>query len=302
MTAAIALDRLTKMYGARAAVSDLSLAVAPGAVFGLLGPNGAGKTTTIRMLLGLIRPTSGTAAIFGRDVRTDPQAALSRVGAMVDTPALYPYLSAYDNLLALAYASGLGPAHADAALARVDLGGRSRERVGRYSQGMRQRVGIAAALLADPELIILDEPTNGLDPAGQQQIRALIRELASSGRTVVLCSHLLHDVQQLCAQVAILRDGRLVAAGDVAALLACGYAVRVRGVPERGVPERAAAVLRAGGYADAMAVADGALTLSADPTQGAAIEALLTAADIAVAEIWQREQTLEEYFLALTQE
>lgn len=220
MNSAIVTEKLTRHYGERIAVDSLDLAVEQGEIFGFLGPNGAGKTTTIAMLLGLVRPSSGRALVFGHDVQRDLPAVLQRVGAMIEAPAFYPYLSGYDNLQVVARLRGVNAARIPQVLASVDLGERGRDRVRTYSQGMRQRLAIGAALLNDPALIILDEPTNGLDPAGTVEIRNLIWAMAAEGRTIFLCSHMLHEVEQLCERVAILKQGRLLAQGRVAELLA----------------------------------------------------------------------------------
>lgn len=172
---------LTKRYGQRLAVDQLNLTVNKGEVFGFLGPNGAGKTTTIAMLLGLVKPTHGRAIVLGYDVQREPMLALRRVGAMIEAPAFYPYLSGADNLRVLARAGGIALERVPQVLKMVELSDRARDKVATYSQGMKQRLAIAAALLPDPELIMLDEPTNGLDPAGTVEIRNLIRELAAGG-------------------------------------------------------------------------------------------------------------------------
>jgi len=211
---AIEFAGLTKRFGTFVAVNRLTFSVPAGSVFGFLGPNGAGKTTTIGMLLGLIEPDEGTATIFGHDVRTDLPAALARTGALVERPSFYPYLSGRTNLRLMARIAGIDdPKRIDAALEMVDLTARANANFGGYSQGMKQRLGIAAALLLEPDLLILDEPTNGLDPAGQHEIRSLIRDLASAGRTIFLSSHLLHEVQEICTHVAIIHRGTLIASG-----------------------------------------------------------------------------------------
>ncbi|MCX7792061.1 MAG: ABC transporter ATP-binding protein [Chloroflexaceae bacterium] len=293
----IETENLTKRYGARLAVDGLSLRVARGEIFGLLGPNGAGKTTTIAMLLGLVRPSAGRALVLGRDVQADPVAALRRVGAMIETPAFYPYLSGYDNLRVLALAGGLPVARIAATLEAVELSDRARDRVRVYSQGMRQRLAIAAALLPDPELIILDEPTNGLDPAGTAEIRALIRNLAAGGRTIVLCSHILSEVEQLCGRVAILKAGRLVAEGAVAELLRRERGLRLR---VEGDPARAAALLAALPWVRGVEQSNGALLVDAPVERAAELNAYLTRAGVAVAEIGVHASNLEQFFLEVT--
>ncbi len=197
------------------AVDDLVLQVPPGGVHGFLGPNGSGKTTTIRMLLGLARPSAGSIRLFGEDVPRRLPGVMSRVGAVVEEPKFVPTFTGRKNLLLLAGSVGVPASEVDAALDRVGLSGRDRERYKGYSLGMKQRLAIAATLLKSPELLILDEPTNGLDPAGIRDIRDMIRELGDSGVTVLLSSHILAEVQQVCASVSIIGDGQLIASGRV---------------------------------------------------------------------------------------
>ena len=223
----IQTDALTKRYGRVLAVDQLSLQVPRGHVFGLLGPNGAGKTTFMGMLLGLVRPTSGSFSLLGANgVSMD---ALRRIGAIVETPAFYPYLSGRRNL---AYFQGVmgrkDPGELDTLLERVGLADRAGDAFKTYSLGMKQRLGLAYALLGDPELLLLDEPTNGMDPAGMAEVRDLIRSLGSEGRTVLISSHLLNEVEQVCDSVAIISKGRLVVQGDVADLLHPQEQVRLR--------------------------------------------------------------------------
>jgi ABC-2 type transport system ATP-binding protein len=217
METTIASTALTKRYGDRLAVDALDLEVRAGEVFGLLGPNGAGKTTTMRMLLGLIRPDSGTAAVLGESL--PPSRRLTEIGAMIEEPAFHPQLSGRENLRVL---SDLGTAVSAERIAEtletVGLTPSDGRRVRTYSQGMRQRLGLAAALLRRPRLLILDEPTNGLDPAGIREFRLLMRDLADAGTTVVLSSHLLNEVEQVCDRVAIMCRGRLAALGTPAEL------------------------------------------------------------------------------------
>ena len=212
---AIETQGLTKHYGRHPAVVDLDLRVPRGTVFGFLGRNGAGKTTTIGMLVGLLRPTAGRAWLLGHDISRDLRSALHRTGVLLDQPAFYPYLSGWENLWVVAQALGCGAAaRIEPALQTVELAGRAGDRFGGYSAGMKQRLGLAAALLNDPDLLILDEPTTGLDPVGQRDTRLLIRRLAGeTGKTVFLSSHQLGDVEQICDQVAIIDHGRLVAQG-----------------------------------------------------------------------------------------
>lgn len=294
---AIQTEHLTKRFKQRVAVDDVSLEVQRGEVFGFLGPNGAGKTTTIGMLLGLIMPTSGRALVCGHDVQRDPVAALRRVGAMIEAPAFYPYLSGYDNLRVLARASGLSRARIKTVLAQVELEQRARDRFSTYSQGMRQRLAIAAALLAEPEIIILDEPTNGLDPAGTVEIRTLIRSLSAQGHTIFLSSHLLHEVEQVCQRVAILKQGRILAQGTVAELLRRGQGVQVRVI---GDTMRALEVLRAVPWINAVEQRDDLLLVDAPSERASDVNRLLAHQDVAVAEIRAREASLEQFFLEVT--
>src|SRR5690242_5400656 len=209
---------LVKRYREIVAVDGVDLTINPGDVYGYLGPNGAGKTTSLRMMLGLIRPTAGTVRLFGRDPMNSVR-ALQGVAGFVEAPTFYPYVSARKNLEMLAaYDGGGAPERIDDALEMVELTGRQRDKVGGYSHGMRQRLGIAAALLRDPKLLLLDEPATGLDPAGMRDMRLLIRRLADQGITVMLSSHLLAEVEELCNRVAIVRSGKIVYEGAIAEL------------------------------------------------------------------------------------
>ena len=226
--AAISVEGLTKRFGDVLAVDHLDFAVDPGTVTGFLGPNGAGKTTTLRMLLGLVAPTSGTATIGGRPYRelTDPA---RRVGAVLEASGFHPGRSARDHLRVLATAAGLAPGRVDEVLAQTGLAGAARRRAGGFSLGMRQRLGLAAALLGDPEVLVLDEPANGLDPEGVRWLRGLVRGLADQGRTVLVSSHVLAEVAQTVDRVVIIDRGRLVAQSSLADLTAgADRTVRVR--------------------------------------------------------------------------
>src|SRR5579864_478966 len=230
----LATHALSKNYGDRPAVKDLTLEVHGGEILGFLGPNGAGKTTTIRMALGLIRPTAGRVEILGEDIAHHAARVLPRVGALVESPALYLYMSGRDNLRAFASVLGGVPnTRLDEVLELVDLSGRQRDRVGSYSMGMKQRLGVATALLHDPELLMLDEPANGLDPAGIVEMRDLLRRLAAQGKTVFISSHVLGEVQQICDRVAIINHGELVRLAPVAELLgtAKDFVVRIDDAP-----------------------------------------------------------------------
>ena len=294
----VTTDNLTKVYGPRRAVDAVSLTVRAGEVYGFLGPNGAGKTTTMRMLLGQVRPTGGTAAVLGRPPGAPD--ALARIGALVESPGFYPYLSGRENLRVLAAYQGLEDRAADAALARVDLAGRGRDRVRTYSLGMKQRLGVAAALLGEPDLIVLDEPTNGLDPAGMADIRELLVDIADGGQTVLLSSHLLSEVQQICDRVGVIAEGRLLAESTVAELRG-GTTLRLRADPLVAALTVAARVVGE----DAVEVleldhGERALQLAADPAVVPELTRALVAADIDVREITAVERSLEEVFFEMT--
>jgi ABC-2 type transport system ATP-binding protein len=287
---------LTKIYGKEIrAVDRLNLTVRRGEVYGFLGPNGAGKTTTLRMLLGLVHTTSGSASVLGR-APGDPE-GLVRVGAMVEEPAFYPYLSGRDNLRVVARYAGLSDDGIEPLLDVVDLLDRGGDRFKTYSQGMRQRLGVAAALLKDPELLILDEPTNGLDPAGMADMRSLIRRLGSGDRTVLLSSHMLGEVQQVCDRVGVISRGALIAEGTLEELRGRG-SVLVRAEPMTLARESAERLLGAG----RVEVLDGALRLEADPEDAPRINRELVLAGVAVSEFRQIERTLEDVFLEMTRE
>jgi ABC-2 type transport system ATP-binding protein len=300
-TVAIQTRGLGKTFGRRArkriqAVKDLNLEVRAGQVYGFLGPNGAGKSTTIRMLLGLIHPSSGDAYLFGQHVRRQ-HGVLRRVGALVEGAAFYPFLSGRRNLEVLARtANCYDPARIEMLLAQVGLAGRATQRVKGYSTGMKQRLGLAAALLGDPDLLILDEPTNGLDPGGMHEIRTFIRELADRhGKTVFLSSHLLGEVEQVCDRVAIINLGEVVREGAVEELLAGKSTLRVEAQP---LP-RAAEALRAHWP---VAVNETWLTVSARRDESPQVIRQLVAAGVDVYQVTGQRQTLEEYFLAVVQE
>ncbi|MEV4512708.1 ATP-binding cassette domain-containing protein [Dactylosporangium sp. NPDC049525] len=221
MTHAISTRGLTKRYGTRTVVDALDLDVPAGVVAGFVGPNGAGKTTTLRMLLGLVRPDGGTGSVNGLPLN-QPAAYLPRVGALIEGPAFYPGLSGERNLAVQAALGGIDPAGIPALLDRVGLAGRGRDAVQRYSLGMKQRLGIAAALLGDPALVVLDEPTNGLDPAGIREMRGIVRSIHQDGRTVLVSSHLLTEVEQVCDWLIVIGDGRRRYQGPTRDLLAGG--------------------------------------------------------------------------------
>jgi ABC-2 type transport system ATP-binding protein len=289
---------LVKRFGEITAVDGLDLEVRRGEVVGLLGPNGAGKSTTIGIVLGLITPTAGSAEILGRDVRSRRGAALRGVGAMLEVTSFYPYLSGRDNLIAIAILRGGGAlARVDPLLARLGLAQRARSSFRTYSLGMRQRLGVASTLLADPALVILDEPANGLDPAGQREIRELIRELAKEGRGVLLASHLLHEVEQVCDRVMVIKKGKLIGSGTIAEVTRRG------GYLEIAIAEtaRAAGILRRlPGVKEIRETANG-IDVIADSERGADLNRALASAGLYASAIVPRASSLEDVFLELTE-
>ncbi|WP_407341640.1 ATP-binding cassette domain-containing protein [Pengzhenrongella phosphoraccumulans] len=300
--AVIRTSGLTRRFGSLVAVDSLDLELPAGGVIGLVGPNGSGKSTLIRMLVGLIRPSDGTAEVLGAPI-THPARYAARVGALIESPAFAPNLSAHANLLSLAHLRGLGVGRVDQVLDVVGLLGRDRVPVRTFSLGMKQRLGIAAALLPDPELLLLDEPTNGLDPAGIAEIRALLRTLASQGRTVVVSSHLLTEIEAACDHVVVITLGRLLFAGPMADLLA-RTSEHIDVSPEN--PDDSARlrdVLTAGGWVVSSGVVadDGpGLRVDGPADQAAAVNRTAMAAGITLGLLVARQETLEDVFLRLT--
>jgi ABC-2 type transport system ATP-binding protein len=295
VTAAVQTTALTKRYGTLVAVDSVDLLVQIGEVYGFLGPNGAGKTTTLRMLLGLVRPSAGSIRILGERRparRADP---LARVGALVEGPAFYPFLSGRGNLRALAARGGVARSRVDEVLELVDLTDRAADRYAAYSLGMKQRLGLAAALLKRPELLILDEPTNGLDPAGMADMRDALRRLAAGGCTVLLSSHLLAEVRQICDRVGVINRGRLVAQRPISELGGAG-SLRVVAAPLAHAEDKARRLVGA----HAVRVDDTALELAVEPGMAPAINRALVAEGIAVHELRWRHADLEQVFLELT--
>ena len=301
MAAVIEIEGLRKSYrrlhgGRTVAVDHLDLSVPAGGVFGFLGPNGAGKTTTIRCLLGLVRPTGGAMRLLGADPRRSLATVIGRVGSLVEAPALFPGFSGRRNLLLLGGTLGIGPVAVDAALERVGLAGRARDLVKSYSLGMRQRLGVAAALLRDPELLILDEPANGLDPAGIKEVRELLRRLGDEGRTVFVSSHLLSEVQQMCDRVAILARGRLIAEGPVREVLAQGRSAGL--VVRLDALEEGRRALEAAGIG---VTQDGtSLHVRLPSSEAATVTRLLAQQGLYLSELRPDEVDLETVFLELT--
>ena len=289
---------LVKRYGDIVAVAGVDLTVEPGDVFGYLGPNGAGKTTSLRMMLGLIRPTSGSAKLFGRDPLVVGVKALEGVAGFVEGPRFYPYLSGRKNLRLLAdYDEPNSRSLIEEVLETVELRDRAKDRVGGYSHGMRQRLGIAASLLREPRLLLLDEPATGLDPAGMRDMRDLIKRLAGDGLTIMLSSHLLYEVEELCNRVAIIRKGSIVYEGQLEDLLATAttsYLLKTRD------PERARTIcLNQQGLSGVTVEGDG-LRFTADEDAVASLSLALGQARVAITRLVAETQNLEELFLGMT--
>jgi ABC-2 type transport system ATP-binding protein len=299
---ALATDGLAKRYGSRVALDGLDLRVPEGVVYGFLGPNGAGKTTTMRILTGLIRPDAGKVELLGRPFGRRDRRRLFEVGALIESPAFYPFLSGRENLRALAATGAPVPAsRVEALLELVNLRDRAGDRVSGYSLGMKQRLGIAAALLSDPRLLLLDEPANGLDPAGIVGMRDTLRALAASGKTVFVSSHILSEVQQLVDVVGIIARGRLVREGPVEDLLREAGSIRVRVAPDE--LAAAAAVLAPVAAGAAVTPGDGPeagwLSVRIDPARGAEVNRALAGAGIFASRL-ETGTTLEGLFLELT--
>jgi ABC-2 type transport system ATP-binding protein len=284
--------------GSTLAVNGLDLEVPQGGVFGFLGPNGAGKTTTIRCLLGLVAPGAGRLRVLGEEVPNHLQRVIRRVGAIVETPALFPRFTGRRNLRILGRIDGIGAATVDDVLERVGLAERADDMVRTYSLGMKQRLGIGAALLKDPALLILDEPANGLDPAGIVEVRRLITSLGAEGRTVFVSSHILSEIQQTADRVAILARGRLIKAGPVREVLSSqraeGLIVKLRD------PEAGAAALSEAGITASLA--DGVLRVAVAPLDAERVSRALAERDLFVTELRPDEQDLETVFLELTRD
>jgi ABC-2 type transport system ATP-binding protein len=306
--AVVETSGLSKRYGGgRLAVEDLELRVPRGSVFGFLGPNGSGKTTTIRMLLGLIEPTAGSVRLLGRPMPREARRVLPRVGALIEGPALYGFLSGRDNLMRYDAADPTADprtrrARVSDALDRVGLGAAAGRRATTYSLGMKQRLGLAAALLRPRDLLVLDEPTNGLDPQGMREIRSLVRSLAGDGTTVFLSSHLLDEIEQVCTHTAVMSGGRLLSQGTVAEMSA-----GVRGRLTVTTPDTAEAVrvLKEHGVTDLRPGPDGVVSgeLPPDgPPDPAELNAALVRADVRVRAFGTERASLEDAFVALTGE
>ncbi|UGT40090.1 ABC transporter ATP-binding protein [Nocardia yamanashiensis] len=292
--AVVSTDRLTKRYGSHTAVDAVSMSVQRGEIYGFLGPNGAGKTTTLRMLVGLIRPSEGAATVLGQ--RPGDPDTLRRIGVLIEGPGFYPYLSGRDNLRVLAEYRGAGRAEVEQVLGRVKLTERGDDKFRTYSLGMKQRLGVAATLLGRPDLLILDEPTNGLDPAGMAEMRELITGLAADGHTVVLSSHLLSEVQEICDRVGVISGGRLLTESTVRELRGAA-SLFVRADPlELAFP----AVRRVVGDRSALLTATG-IRVDAGAAKAPAVARAVIAAGADLLELRSDEKSLEEVFFEMTE-
>jgi ABC-2 type transport system ATP-binding protein len=287
---------LTKRYGSGVlAVDSVDMSVRRGEVYGFLGPNGAGKTTTLRMLVGLIRPTSGTATVAGHTPGSP--AGLAKIGSLIESPGFYPYLSGRENLRVIADLASVDQKRVEEVLDIVELRSRAGRKFGTYSTGMKQRLGVAGALLKDPELLILDEPSNGLDPQGMAEMRKLIKDIGQGDRTVLLSSHLLGEIEQICDRVGVISNGHLVKQSTVQDL------VGEEGVLVRAQPiEQAQEVLTRMFGPDALSRVDGEIHLKTKPENSAEINRQLVGAGIGVSELRPFERSLEEVFFQLTGE
>jgi ABC-2 type transport system ATP-binding protein len=299
---AVETSGLTKRFGPNVAVSEVDLRVPRGCAFGYLGPNGAGKTTLIRVLLGLTRADAGSMRLLGYDVPKHRDVALARVGAIVDEPRFHGHLSGRQNLELLAAArEPAATGRIGSALERVGMGGRADDRVSKYSMGMRQRLGVAACLLGDPQLLILDEPMNGLDPAGMRDMRDMIGTLVAEGRTVVLSSHLLDEVERTCDAIAIVDQGKIIRQGPIAELLAGTSPVLEVDCAE---PDRARTILAATAFGRAVEVTPQGLTITlsagADRDAFAEIVRVLVEGGIAIYRLEPIHASLESWFLQVT--
>ncbi|MGD0559163.1 MAG: ABC transporter ATP-binding protein [Streptosporangiaceae bacterium] len=296
---AVSTAGLTKRFGKRTVVDDLALAIPSGSVCGFVGPNGAGKTTTIRMLLGLVRPTSGSGTILGGSL-TEPATYLNKVGALIEAPAFYPQLSGRENLKALARLGQLPLSAVDPVLDRSGLLARAGDKYRSYSLGMKQRLGIAAAMLAGPKLLILDEPTNGLDPAGIVEMRGLIRSLAGDGITVLVSSHLISEIEQICDYVVMIRAGRLVHQGSVGELRAAQQPDFIV-APEHDTDlPRLSGLLQEAGCTITQRPAEAAVLVEAPRLGAADLNRLAAGGGITLRQLAESTRSLERAFFALT--
>ena len=299
MTTAISVSDLTKVYGERSALSHATFDVPLGKVCGFVGPNGSGKTTTIRMLLGLIQPTGGTGTVLGESI-SHPERYLPKVGAMIEGPAFYPALSGAENLKVLASLGGFPLDRVALLLEKVGLGDRGGSKYKTYSLGMKQRLGIAAALLPNPKLLVLDEPTNGLDPSGIQEVRNLIKDLASDGTSVFVSSHLLSELEMISESLVMLREGKVLFAGRTKDLLSAQTATLVAR-PEFPVDLNTLVEI-ATKHGHVASVADGAVHIIGNAEWGATFNRLAFNAGVTLSELSATQPTLEETFFEMTGE
>ena len=289
---------LVKRFGTLTASDHVDIEVKRGEVVGLLGPNGAGKSTTIGMVLGLVRPDAGRAEVAGQDVATHREEALAHLGAMLEVTSFWPHLTGRQNLMALAILRGKdAAARVDPLLKRIGLADRAGSKFRTYSLGMRQRLGIASTLLPDPAVVILDEPANGLDPAGQREIRELVRELASEGRGVLLASHLLHEVELVCDRVVVVQKGRIIAAGTIAEITRGGSSYEIT-VAEK---ERAAEALRRVQGVGEVRLTGAGVEVDAGPDRGHELNRALVEHGLYASAIVPRQNSLEDVFIELTE-
>jgi ABC-2 type transport system ATP-binding protein len=297
MIAILKTQNLSRVFGRIHAVRDVSLTVNEGDLYGLLGQNGAGKTTTMRMILGLIRPSSGRVELFGKDAPANFIEVMSQIGALVELPAYYPHLSAAANLeIVRLLTPGVAAARIPEILEQVGLASRMHDAVRTFSQGMRQRLGIAMAIVHKPKLVILDEPTNGLDPGGINHIRELIQEMnRKDGMTFIISSHLLHEIEITCNRVGIIKEGRVLVEDTVAGLLAkTANIVRIDAEPRASLKELLSKIPWVSGVAEKP---DGSFTAQADPARHAELNTELVKAGMAVRAFAPKQMSLEEYFL-----
>ncbi|HEX6309331.1 MAG TPA: ABC transporter ATP-binding protein [Longimicrobiales bacterium] len=292
----IEVSELTKRYGRLTAVDRISFTVEKGQVFGFLGPNGSGKTTTIGLLLGIVRPDGGAIRLFGEHGMDRLHIARRRIGATLETPNFYPYLSGRDNLRVVAKIKEVGEAQISAALDAVGLSPRAHDRFSKYSLGMKQRLAIAGAMMGNPELVILDEPANGLDPEGMREIREIIRGLAAQGRTIFVSSHLLYEVERTCTHVAIIKKGRILTQGSLDRLVRGTSLARVRSADRE-------ALLRAVGECPAVVRAEPEgedVLLELRDEDLAALNRFLAERNVFVSRLALQRQSLEDVFIDLT--
>lgn len=288
---------LTRRYGRIMAVNGLDLEIQRGQIFGFLGPNGSGKTTTIGMILGLLRPTSGHVELFGTDTRRDLVGPLKHVGCVLEGASAYPHLSGRDNLRVWSMvAGGVSDRRIDEVLSLVGLSERMRSKARTYSLGMRQRLAIAAALLTDPDLVVMDEPTNGLDPAGMREIRQLIRDLGAMGKTIFVSSHMLGEVEQVCDHVAILKAGQLLMQGDVTTLLGRGTSLELQVTDV----ERALQVLPGLDFVTSVTRDGVRLVVETVDGRAADVSRELAGHGVYLSELRSRQSSLEDIFLEMT--